>query len=313
MISSETLKKQKQTVFPIPKDPFVEAQDALVFLGSCFSDEISQKLHNHYFDTFSNPFGTLFTAHALSENLAFLTHEETPTLTQFEQQWHYLQGAAKFQHPQKEQLLAQLLKIKQHAISKIKSAQHLFITLGSTYYYEWNLTQSPVANCHKIPQKHFSKKRFTVFETIAQLNRISDNIKQLNPQATLIFTISPVRHLRDGIRENLLSKSILHVALDAFLNENPTFRYFPSFEIAQEELRDHQFFKEDLAHMNDWSTQYILYRFLETVGSSSCLQYFNNAASFVKAQKHEEYRKIPKDSHSELWEHTRNLLLASIS
>jgi hypothetical protein len=309
MIFSAELKRQIQTQFPIEPRPIFSPKDAFFFIGSCFSDEISKRLQNHYFNTYSNPFGTVFTSNAILKNLRFIAGLDPLNIQQFQNQWHFLDGSSRFQHPDKLVLEQSVLQIQSESFQKIKSANLILITLGTAYYYEWSDQNYPVANCHKIPQKYFRKNRFSHAEIKIDLEQINNVIKQINPDAKLLFTISPVRHLRDGIRENLLSKSLLYVALDEFLRQHGECIYFPSFEIAQEELRDHHFFKSDLAHMNDWATEYIFLRFIETLSTPETRKFFEKAAALSKRIQHENFENRKKTTLDEEWmQHRQHLL-----
>ena len=162
----------------------------------------------------------------------------------------------------------------------------IFITLGSSWVYRHLETNEFVGNCQKIPQNQFEKTLLSVEQIIENLNQIETSIKSINSHCNIVFTVSPVRHLRDGISENLISKSHLIVALQAFLSEHKNCMYFPSYEIFNDELRDHRFFESDLAHPNEMAIDYIFNRLIETFGHESFRNYLTKAAALQQIMNH---------------------------
>lgn len=314
MLSAENWLKQRQTVFHIDPLPIFNPQDHFFFIGSCFSDEIATRFQNHYIQTCANPFGTLFTPRAIRNALEVILGLRNIDLLQYNQQWHCLDAAARFQDPSKETLTKRIDLIIADSRQQLLNSQFVCVTLGSAYYYELNQTQSAVANCHRIPQKEFTKKRFDLKEVIEDLQAIQQLIKQHIPKSKLIFTVSPVRYLRDGVRQNVLSKSILLLAVETLTRESNSALYFPSFEIAQEELRDHRYFKTDLAHMNEDAIDYIQIRLLETHATPAFLKFWQQAEILQRTQKHlsTEIREEAQTAKVS-WQLQRQELLDTIS
>jgi len=311
MISSQSLRNSLSREFPINKDPIMNEKSELYFMGSCFSDEISQRFHQRYIPTNHNPFGTLFTPRALRRSLEIITEESPINLTDFGGNWHFLDGAYRFHHKDSENLHLQLQNICKLAYQQLRQSTHLFLTLGTAIYYEWIATGVPVANCHKIPQNNFIKKRFAFSEIEADLYHIQDIVAKHFPKLQLIYTVSPVRHLRDGIQENSKSKSLLIAALHEYLEKNPSVKYFPSFEILNDELRDLRFFKPDLMHPNTWSVDYIFTRLVETYATMELENYLDKAETVRNAENH----KVKAENLTSLtdwnWEEKRTELLNS--
>lgn len=277
MKSSAYLKNQFLTHFPINKQPIWTMPKSFVFLGSCFSTNISNLFEQHFIPSFANPFGTIFSPDAIAQSLHHIESQTLPEIITYQNREYALLFDSKFSNTNKSALEATILATLTLSLEKIKNADTVFITLGSAWVYEHLESKKLVGNCHKIPQSQFQKRLLGVDEIAKNIQHIELNIRKINPKCKLIFTISPVRHLRDGIIENTLSKSLLVSALHLFLAQNETCRYFPSFEIFNEELKDHRFFETDLAHPNNLAIEYIFSRLIETYGKEDFLNYLEQA------------------------------------
>ena len=308
MHSGHFLKQSLFNDFYIDKEPIISPKSQLYFIGSCFSQEISQRFHERYVLTEHNPFGTLFTPQSIRKVLEIISGTEPVELTKFKVAWHFLDGAYRFHGTHSEKLKSQIDQIALQSRAFLEQSDFLFITLGTSIYYEWIHNSRSVANCHKIPQDNFLKKQFSTEEVEADLNAIQDLISEKFPHLQVIYTVSPVRHLRDGIRENSVSKSILHAALHEHLSSNRA-RYFPSYEIFTDELRDLRFFKPDLMHPNEWATDYIFTRLLETYGTTELFEFVNQADKIRKFESHKNKVSEIQMGSDWNWEENRNRLL----
>ncbi len=312
MISSSQLKNALHTRFHIFEDPFIHPKSNMVFLGSCFSEEISQRFHDRFMPSYFNPFGTLFTPNAILNCLEIIAGIKPIEILQRQELHYFLDGAARFQNKNADLLRNQIATIALEAKQHLQKADVLFITLGTAFYYEYLPKAKPVANCHKIPQKDFLKKRFDTQEIQTDLSQMYSLVEHHFPGAKLVFTISPVRHLRDGIAENVHSKALLKVALAQFMEQHPNCRYFPSYEIFNEELRDFRFFKNDLMHPNEWSSDYIFTRLIETYADPSLLNYLNKAEPIRKKHIHDDYKALSSINPQLNWHEHRSNLLSSV-
>ncbi len=239
------------------------------FLGSCFSVEISQRL-KQYADNNSleiqilaNPFGTLFAPSAIADTLSIVANNQKPILTPVNHQFHCLTFASKFQSEQELELSEIIHDIKSRSAHFLKHTPKAIITLGTAWVYEYLPENLLVGNCHRIPNHQFKKHLLSTSEVIENLKRCITSLKSIQPEIQIDFTISPVRHLRDGLIENSISKSILRVAVHETISQFPDIRYFPAFEIFNEELRDKSYFREDLAHPNNNAIDIIFSKWLE--------------------------------------------------
>jgi hypothetical protein len=294
MKSSAQKKQQLMSEFPIQPKPIWNSPHEMLFIGSCFSDEISQLFSNHFLPVTANPFGTIFSPQAIASALNCVVNNIPVSITQHQENHHALLFDSSFQHANKELLLKQIEVSSLQLMNALKQSETIFITLGSAWVYKHIASNEYVGNCHKIPQKEFSKELLSLDQIKQSLSQIQQSIRQVNAHCNIIFTISPVRHLRDGISENLLSKSLLVVALQEFLQLNNDVLYFPSFEIFQEELKDYRFYKDDLTHPNEWAVNYIFSRLVECFGADNFQNYMEESGKLSMLMNH-----LPKSENEE--------------
>lgn len=258
----------------IKKSEFSISHKTPVFLvGSCFTEHIGKKLLDNKFDSFINPTGIIFNpisvVNALKdvfENKQYLSDD----LKNHNEKWVSFQHHGSFSSFDKEECLTQINSSVAKAHTHIKKSKTLIITLGSAWVYEYE-NIGVVANCHKIPNKQFAKRLLSVKEILSAFNQIKDNLKGFN----VLFTVSPVRHTKDGLHENNLSKSTLLLAINNLVEQNNNYHYFPAYELIIDELRDYRFYKNDLVHPTDLAVNYVWEKF------SGC--YFDNATeSLIK-------------------------------
>ena len=248
---------------PIQHNP-ISYDSNVLLLGSCFSENIGEKLAYFKFQIFQNPLGILFHPKGIErlilnsikhknyiENDIFLHNE----------QWHSFDAHSRISSSSKEKLLENLNAAITSTNKVLESSSHIIITLGSAWGYRCIESDKIVANCHKIPRKKFLKELLSIHEITESLETIISLIRTVNQKASIIFTISPVRHLKDGFVENQHSKSHLISATHNVINENTHIHYFPSYEIMMDELRDYRFYKEDMVHPNNIATSYIWGKF----------------------------------------------------
>ncbi|NAS31528.1 GSCFA domain-containing protein [Flavobacteriaceae bacterium R38] len=250
----------------------IDYNSQLFLLGSCFSEHIGNKLQYYKFRTVQNPFGIIFHPRAIEKLILKAVNDERYTaedIFELNGGWHCFDAHSRLSTIAKDKLLQQLNDALQVTNQQIHNATHIIITLGTAWVYRYIETDNLVANCHKVPQKKFLKELLSIDEIVESLEAILAIVKSVNSDATFIFTVSPVRHLKDGFIENQLSKSHLiaaiHQIVDAQLSSRAQLRgkavYFPSYEIMMDELRDYRFYKEDLIHPNSTAIDYIWEKF----------------------------------------------------
>ncbi len=287
---------QFTTQIPIPKSSYpIDYNSRVVSLGSCFAVNMGQKLDYFKFRNTTNPFGILFHPLALASFIAFAVHEKTFTERDIffhNERWHCFDAHSDLSHPDRNVLLSNLNNATALANAEIKSATHLIITLGTAWAYRHKATGGYVANCHKVPQNEFTKELIHIMEVEDILSSIIKLLHILNPELQVIFTVSPVRHIKDGFTENQWSKANLiagvHETLDP-KHGNRNYSYFPSYEIMMDELRDYRFYAEDMVHPNQMAIDYIWERFTETFITPDAQGTMKLADSIQKGLQHRPF------------------------
>lgn len=257
-----------QTKIPVEKaDNPIDYQSKILLLGSCFVENIGDKLRYYKFQQVQNPFGIVFHPLAI-ENLVERAienrnYQESEVFEQGER-WHCFDAHSDLSANTVEELLQNLNNALKETKQQIEQATHLIITLGTAWGYRHTDTKEVVANCHKVPQKEFIKEFLSVELIQASLERLIGLFESINPKAQFIFTISPVRHLKDGFVENQRSKSHLISGVHGLLSsraQSGSLSYFPSYEIMMDELRDYRFYGKDMVHPNELAIDYIWEKF----------------------------------------------------
>jgi hypothetical protein len=281
---------------PKPFSIKMKHTDKLLLVGSCFTEQIGKKLAGHKFDVLENPNGILFNPISIAKAVMSYANEKLYTedeLFYFNELWASREHHTHFSNMQKEIALKNINESQQKAIDFIKNADWILLTLGSAFVYEWkdivaqNNYENVAANCHKIPTDKFNRRLTDPEEIKAILQKMEAAVRLINPVVKFIYTISPVRHLREGFVENNRSKATLIQAVHSLVNDTTNF-YFPSYELVIDDLRDYRFFAEDLAHPNYSATNYVWEKFVPTVidePSQHLMQKINeiNAAKNHKA------------------------------
>jgi hypothetical protein len=255
-----------QTKIPLEKQShnLIDYKSKLLLIGSCFVENIGDKLSYYKFHNALNPFGILFQPIAIENiitrviNIDYFTEED---LFFYNEQWHCYDVHSCLSNSSKEVLLENLKSIVIQTHQQIVQSSHVIITLGTSWVYRLLETGNIVANCHKKPQKEFLKELLSVEEVSESLGTIMALIKSVNPNASIIFTVSPVRHLKDGFIENTQSKSHLISAVHEVVAPRNNIYYFPSYELMMDELRDYRFYKDDMIHPNQLAINYIWDKF----------------------------------------------------
>ena len=283
---------QLQTTLPIsPATRAIGYKSKLLLLGSCFTEHIGDKLEYYQFRNYSNPLGIYFHPKAI-ETLLNRIIEDRPfgTADVFEnnEQWHSFEAHSRVSQLSEKALVQKLNDKLSETRKFLISATHVFITLGTAWGYRLKTSGQWVANCHKVPQNQFSKELLGVDAIETCLRQILGMIRQLNPEAQLVFSISPVRHLRDGFIENQQSKAHLITAVHRMIQGGDT-AYFPAYELLLDELRDYRFYAEDLVHPNTLAITYIWEKFKEAWISESVTAVMQEVEEIRKGLAHRPF------------------------
>ena len=282
------------TKIPIQKYNHPITYDSkIMLLGSCFAESMGNKFEYFKFQNTTNPFGIIFNPVSLAKLIERSAQKEYFTEEDIFFQndlWQCYEVHSELSHPDKEVFLSNLNSIVELTHRHIGSLTHCIITLGTSWVYRNIETNEIVANCHKVPQKQFIKELLSP-EIIAQsIESILFNISVVNPNCNFVFTVSPVRHLKDGFTENTLSKSHLISALHKTITHHPSpISYFPSYEIMMDELRDYRFYAEDMLHPNQTAIDYIWIQFFENYISESEFGLMNEICEVQRALQHRPF------------------------
>lgn len=257
-----------QTQIPLkPQKDTIDYKAKVFLMGSCFVENIGSKLDYYKFESLINPFGIIFHPKAIENLITRIISNNEFTeedIFFFNERWHCFEVHSILSNPSKENILNDLNSLLKNTHIFLKQASHIIFTLGTVWGYRYEKSKKLVANCHKVPQINFTKELLGVAEIEDSLERVISLLKELNPKATIVFTVSPVRHLKDGFIENQRSKSHLITAIHQTIALENSIAYFPSYEIMMDELRDYRFYAEDMIHPNNTAINYIWDKFQQT-------------------------------------------------
>jgi hypothetical protein len=241
-------------------------QQKLMLIGSCFAEEIGSILEKFHFNTLINPNGILFNPSSIYNSLLlFMENDKEVTSYILERNGIYLSflhHSSNFEND-KDKLRTELIKKQSEAHHFLKEADVLILTLGTAYSYVHIEHQITVANCHKQSSNTFEKTLLSVNDIIRDLSDLINKLQNFNSKLKIIFTVSPVKYLKDGVEENNLSKATLLLAINE-LKKKFNVEYFPAYELVNDDLRDYRFYKNDMAHPNSEATKYVWEKFSDT-------------------------------------------------
>ena len=273
-----------QTIVDIkPSEWKIGYEDKILMLGSCFSDEIGEQMQQRYLNVTCNPFGTLYNPLSIAQAINLQSSISNLQLVYHEGLWHSMSHHGSFsranQHEAKQAIRTSIETMQQ----ALKEATVVIVTFGTAWVYEMN--GEIVGNCHKLPESCFTRRRLSIEEIVAAWRPILDRY----PDKHWLFTVSPIRHIRDGLHENQLSKATLLQAIDQMVHgkwTNGKLHYFEAFEIMLDELRDYRFYADDLVHPSSLAVNYIWERFVDTFCTP---QTKNELVLQLKRWKHEHH------------------------
>jgi hypothetical protein len=301
--------KFKLTLEAKPSQCKIEHGEKIMLMGSCFTENIGSKLQANLFEVFENSHGILFNPVSVQNALMDIINnkcyqkEDLIYLNEVWNSWHH---HSRFSAITQEAALEKINQSIQDAHLFLQSAQHLIITLGSAWLYTLN-ENAPnhldlvVANNHKAPANWFDKKLMSAEKLSQNLKNLVGHLHAFNPNLHIVFTISPVRHLREGLVENNRSKSVLIQAVHDIVSSESQLEYFPAYEYVIDDLRDYRFYAEDLVHPNYAATQYVWEKLIATYMSPETQEIMKQIGSLQLAIHH-------KPMHQGSVEHQQFLL-----
>ncbi|MEP6684901.1 MAG: GSCFA domain-containing protein [Parafilimonas sp.] len=267
----------------------------ILLTGSCFTEHIGNFLSDHKFNVLQNPNGILFDPLSVSSSLLSYIQPKKYTaedLFYLNESWNSWQYHSRFSNPDKNECLNNINKSQQEAHEFLKNADWLIITLGSSFTYKLADNFQPVANCHKAPAQKFNKHLNSIEEIVTAFDSAIHQLFHFNNKLKIIFTISPVRHLRDGVVDNNRSKARLIETVHHLVNKFDKLYYFPAYELVIDVLRDYRFYDVDLAHPNYAATQFVLEKFSEFGFDQPTKELLEEIKKIVIAKKHKPFNAV---------------------
>ena len=298
------------TKIPIAKsnNP-IDYSSKMVSLGSCFAENMGEKFSYFMFQNVVNPFGIIFNPVSIEKlvSRSVNQHKFTEADIFFHNDlWHCYDVHSELSHPDKAQFLANLNALIDSSHHQIIQSTHIIITYGTSWVYRNKTSSNMVANCHKVAQGQFDKEILSTETIEKSIQNTIDLIQKINSDCTFIFTVSPVRHIKDGFVENQRSKAHLITAIHQILNPESSFlNYFPSYEIMMDELRDYRFYAEDMLHPSQTAIDYIWARFFENYVKDDCFSIMEEVCSIQKSMSHRPFNP-DSDSHKKFLENLQD-------
>lgn len=285
---------QFRTKISIPKsnNP-IDYNSRIVSLGSCFAENMAEKLDYFKFQSTCNPFGIIFNPVSIEKMIYRMVNQFFYTENDIffhNERWHCYEVHSDWSNSSKEEFLENLNAVLSTSLIQLFQASHIIITYGTSWVYRNIESNAIVANCHKVPQAAFSKEILSVETIENSIKNTIDLIQKVNPKTNVVFTVSPVRHLKDGFVENQQSKAHLITAIHQILKlKSEILNYFPSYEIMMDELRDYRFYAEDMLHPNRVAIDYIWERFSETAISGESHSIMEEVHGIQKGLQHRPF------------------------
>lgn len=267
----------------------------LMLAGSCFTEYIGKKLQTLSFPLNINPCGIVFNPYSVFKSFEILIENKEFTesdLNYYNELWFSFDHHSSFSHPEKNECLRKINSNIKEGYEYLKKAEFIVITLGTSRVYKHKKLDRIISNCHKIPDTEFDQHLMTTSETVQILQKLIDSISGINQSIKYIFTISPVRHWKDGAVGNQISKAALILAVHKVIDQNPgRTEYFPAYELMLDDLRDYRFYADDLLHPDKMAVEYIWQKFSETYFDDITMHINKDLTSLSNALNHKPFIK----------------------
>lgn len=291
-----------QTRVIIHKASFeVSHHSKILLMGSCFSENIGKKLEDTKFSVHVNPFGIMYNPLSIYNAMNRLLDNETFTEKDFiyhNHLYHSFMHHGSFSNSNLDDAIEHVNNEFDQASTQLNNADVLLITFGTSYVFRWNESGEVVGNCHKIPANRFTRERLSIESICTVWSALIKRVVAQNPNIKILFTVSPIRHFKDGAHENQLSKATLHLSIDKLMNDfHDNVFYFPAYEIVMDELRDYRFYTDDMLHPSVLTQNYIWKKFEETYFSNETQKINIEWEKIRQALAHKPYNTDSKEYH----------------
>jgi hypothetical protein len=290
-----------------PSRDKISYRDPVMFIGSCFASEMGSQMRMGRMHVMINPAGTVFNPVSVCNTIDLIMSGREISLDDlynYEGTWLSFNHYTDFSDRDPSKVLDNINRRSGEALDFLKQAQFLFITFGTARVYRWKKNGVVVSNCHKIPSANFNNELLSVDSIVSLWSEQLDKINSLFPQLKIIFTISPVRHWKDGSYGNQVSKSVLFLSVDKLLSHRINPQYFPAYELLMDELRDYRFYADDMLHPSDAAINYIWEVFSGCYLEKSTIDTWNEVVKISKAHNH----RISTDSNADIKKFAERIL-----
>ncbi len=266
-------------------------KDRILTTGSCFADQFGRWLHNNKFDVLVNPYGTNYNPISIHKSLidSVALELDEQLFIEHHRLWHHFDYHSQWSSQQKEELKASLKNGQIQVNQYMNKMNVLIITYGTAWLFHHKEQNRIVSNCHKVPASEFDKRLLTVDEMIHSFNHLYGVIKSIRPDIRIILTVSPVRHIKDTLVLNSVSKATLRLACHTLSNQFEGVAYFPSYEIMMDDLRDYRFYDRDKIHPTDEALDYISHKFSDQYFKPEVKSFIEKWYTIRQAMEHRPY------------------------
>ncbi len=282
-----------RTVISIPpSDKKITYKTASLLIGSCFTENMGNKLLWFKLPVFVNPFGISYNPLSIKKSLDRLISgiEYTAKEISYSDGLYFsFDHHSRFSDVDQKACIAKINVSFSEAGNYLKKTSFLFLTFGTAYYYTLNSDKQIVANCHKLPEKEFSRTMLTVNEIYEAYSELIPHLMEINPHLYIVFTVSPIRHWKDGAHENQISKSVLLLAIDSLCKKFKNTGYFSAYELMLDELRDYRFYEEDMLHPNKIAIDFIWKRFAGSFIENDTSRIMNEVDKIQLSRQHRPF------------------------
>lgn len=272
-----------------PNRRLIEYSSPVAFVGSCFSGEMASRMRDGLMPVLSNPNGVVYNPVSVAVTLRSLKNRRRYGLGDLwlnDGKWLSFDHYTDFASDDSDYCLEKINRSVSEASEFIARAGFLFVTFGTAWIYSRKDTGEAVSNCHKIPSSFFSRELLTVSSIVEEWSELLNELYSFNPSLSVVFTISPVRHWKDGAHGNQISKSVLFLAVEELQRIFPDTGYFPSYELLMDDLRDYRFYADDMLHPSAAAIDYIWGKFSETYLEERARKLWKEISDISRATRH---------------------------
>lgn len=282
----------RTNIAPAPAPFSLSYKDTILAMGSCFAESVGQRLRESGFNLIRNPFGVVYNPITIVESLTRLTQFkpfEADDLVFHDGLYHSFSHHGSFSGTDSDVVLKHMNAAYRQAASALNATNRLLLTFGTSWVYRLKETNQVVSNCHKIPQTTFTHARLSVNDIVEACSPLFDRLFSQNSDLRIVLTVSPIRHLKDGLHANNISKATLLMAVEELVETFPGVYYFPSYELMLDDLRDYRFYADDMLHPSTLAINYIWEYFSECFFSKQTMEMAKQVQQIRKAMEHRPF------------------------